>query len=180
MSSRSSTGTGGRVFATAGALLFATSLAYAAVVHSTTFGRRPPAWSWADAWPAIAIDTLLFSAFALHHSAFARTGAKAWIARHAPAAWERPIYVWGASLLFIAVMGSWREVPGVAWSVSGPASIVPVTLMLCGVVLTGLASRHIGVLKLAGLAPADPPAGEAASTPALKSDGLYGLVRHPI
>ena len=180
MSSRSSIGTGGRVFASAGALLFAASLVYAAIVHSTTFGRRPTAWSWSDAWPAIAFDTALFSVFALHHSVFARTGAKAWMARHAPAGWERPIYVWGASLLFIAVMSSWREVPGVAWSVSGPAAVVLVALMLSGVVLTGLASRHIGVLKLAGLAPSDPPAREGASTPALKSDGLYGLVRHPI
>lgn len=176
-------GLGRRVFALAGGALFALSLVHAAIVHGTTFGRTPQPWTWAGAAPAIVIDTLLFSLFALHHSVFARTGVKAWIARRVPAPLERSVYVWCASLLFILVMSGWREVPGIGWTVTGPAGVVLGALMVAGVVLTGIASRHIGVLKLAGIVPPDPPRAMASSPngpTGLTSDGLYGLVRHPI
>jgi protein-S-isoprenylcysteine O-methyltransferase Ste14 len=160
MSSRPPLGPGHRLFMMGGGLFFAASLTYAAVVYATEFGRQPAPWSWTQARAAIAADVLLFSAFALHHSAFARIGGKTWMARHVPEALERSVYVWCASALFIAVLWGWIAVPGVAWEVtSGPARSLMTIAQLAGLVITGLASRHIGVLSLAG---------------------VYGFVRHPI
>ena len=47
-------------------------------------------------------NVLLFSVFAMHHSVMARTGAKAWITRMLPPRLERTVYVWIASVLFLA------------------------------------------------------------------------------
>lgn len=181
MSSRPLPAAASRVFSLAGALLFAASLVYGGVVYSTRFGRPPAEWSWAGAAPAIVTNTLLFALFALHHSLFARTRMKAWVVRYAPPALERSIYVWAASILFALLMYAWVEVPGVAWSVTGAPALLVRATQLAGIVVTLLASRHIGVLALAGVAPSaavtpSPP----PPPPTLKRDGLYGFVRHPI
>ena len=49
----------------------------------------------------VLVNLLLFSAFALHHSALARSGAKETIRRIAPPELERSLYTWVASLLFL-------------------------------------------------------------------------------
>ena len=45
----------------------------------------------------------------------ARTGAKAWITRLVPPDLERSLYVWIASVLFLAVCWLWQPLPGVIW-----------------------------------------------------------------
>ena len=84
-----------RAFAWAGALLFAGALAWFAWCYFVVFAA--PAIGAVDA-RAIAANIALFSAFALHHSVFARTPLRRWIERRAAGA-ERSIYVWIASLL---------------------------------------------------------------------------------
>ena len=42
----------------------------------------------------------------------ARTGAKAWVARVVGADLERSVYVWIASLLYLAVCLLWQPLPG--------------------------------------------------------------------
>lgn len=164
---------------TTGALVFGLALAYAGLVHVVAFDRAPGAWSWTTGWRPVAANTALFTAFALHHSLFARLGVKAWVARIVGPALERSVYVWCASLLFIAIMRAWRDVPGVAWAIEGHARWVLVALQLAGIVVTVRAAQRLGVRRLAGLAaPATAsPDGPAA---ALEQTGLYGFVRHPI
>ena len=68
---------------------------------------------------AVAFNLILFSVFALHHSLAARLGVKAWLSRWLPRHLERSLYVWIASLLFLAVCLLWRPLPGVAWQATG-------------------------------------------------------------
>ena len=93
-----------RVFAIAGGLLFLGSLLYFVFTYGWRFteaGEGGPG--------SIAIDIALFTLFALHHSLFARTGLKAVVERGAPPELERSIYVWIASLLFMAVCAAWQQ-----------------------------------------------------------------------
>jgi protein-S-isoprenylcysteine O-methyltransferase Ste14 len=133
---------------------------------------------------AAAIDTALFTAFALHHSIFARLRLKAWVSARVSPALERTTYVIAASVLFAGMLWSWRPVPGVAWRAAGAAAIGLYALQLAGVLLTAHASRQLGVFALAGLEQASggPAAASTpgAEKPALRQTGLYGLVRHPI
>ncbi len=119
-------------------------------------------------------NVVLFTVFALHHSVMARTGAKAWIARRLPPNLERSVYVWAASVLFLAVCWLWRPLPGVIWQVRGPGLALYVA-QLFGVVLTIAAARLVGVWELAGVTQPDPN-----RLVKFSATGPFSLVRHPI
>jgi len=109
-----------RLFRWSGALLFLLSLLSFAVVYG--WRLRTPAPPSADATRDAVANVLLFTVFALHHSVMARTGAKAWITRVLPPQLERSVYVWIASLLFLAVCWMWQLLPGVIWAISAPGN----------------------------------------------------------
>ena len=157
-----------------GALLFGLSLASGALVYGIRLGVPAPA-SVEPAWPLIAVNVLLFTVFALHHSLLARTGAKAWVTRTVPADLERSVYVWVASLLFMAVCWLWQPLPGVAWNLTGPVSWAMWLLVLTGASMTGRAAAAIGVWELAGVRVPSPD-----RPVEFKATGLFGFVRHPI
>lgn len=162
------------LFTWAGGALFFLSLVHFLWRYFFLYGA--PAPETADAATALAINAALFSVFALHHSILARTRAKAWVRRHVPPALERSLYVWAASLLFVATCAFWQPVPGVAWHVVGwPAGLVWAG-QLAGVAMTAWSAAMLGVLELAGIRATEPGEGVAE----LRSDGPYGLVRHPI
>jgi len=119
-------------------------------------------------------NVTLFTIFALHHSIMARTGAKRWITRIVPADLERSIYVWIASLLFIAVCVMWRLLPGFIWQTRGPGLMLYI-VQLFGVVLTIAAARIVGVWELTGITQPNP-----SKQIEFKADGPFGIVRHPI
>jgi methanethiol S-methyltransferase len=145
-------------------------------------------WYYAVGWDAdvagpplrsAIVDVLLFSAFALHHSLFARSGLKRWISSVVPPELERSTYVWIASVLLIVVTVAWVPVPGVAWHVTGWPGRVMSLIQAVAAVTTVLAARRLGTLRLAGVTqvleqPAD------ATSGALYMRGLYAIVRHPI
>lgn len=162
-----------KAFVWIGALLFAGSLASGALAYGIRLGVPAPAS--APLWPPIAINVALFTVFALHHSLLARTGAKAWVTRTVSAELERSLYVWVASILFIAVCWLWQPLPGVAWTVTGPWSWVLWFLVLTGASMTWRAAMAIGVWELAGVRVR--PAGRPVE---FKATGLFGFVRHPI
>src|SRR5262245_37910796 len=86
-------------FAIAGGLVFVGSLVYFVMRYARGMDEAPSSGTAA----AILFNVVLFSVFALHHSVFARSGAKGWIKQMWPPRLERSVYVWIASLLFLAV-----------------------------------------------------------------------------
>lgn len=122
----------------------------------------------------VIFNVALFTLFALHHSVMARTGAKAWLTRAVPRDLERSLYVWIASLLFLAVTLLWRPLPGIVWQALGPGLVLHL-IQLFGIALTIRAAQIVGVRELAGLRPPDPTAKIE-----FKAEGPYSLVRHPI
>jgi len=173
----------GRLFAWGGALLFAASLADFLFTYAFTFGETQQT---APAWTAIVGNVAVFSLFALHHSVFARERVRAWMARTVPPALERSVYVWVASLLLIAVCALWQPVGGIAWSVAPPFGWLLYGLLVIGVWLSVRSAGIIDIWELAGVRQATAPdaariaeSSAAAATP-FRTDGPYGLVRHPI
>ena len=116
----------------------------------------------------------LFTAFAVHHSVFARAQVRSLIARTVPQGLERSLYVWLASLLLILVCALWRPIPGAAWQVEGVAAWPLYAMQLAGVWLTLRSAAIIDVGELAGLKVTD--VGRMTFEPT----GPYGWVRHPI
>ena len=161
-----------RAFSWAGAVLFAVAIGYFLFTYSITFGEI-------TAGPveprSVLIDIALFSAFALHHSVFARDGVRALVRRIFSPPLERSVYVWVASLMLIAVCSAWRPIPGVAWQMQGPGWWLAITVQLAGVWLTLRSAAVIDGLELAGVRPAS-----GAGNVEFKTAGPYGWVRHPI
>ena len=172
----------GALFAWVGALLFGASLAYFLFTYTVTFGENQQATPTAA---AVAWDVGLFSVFALHHSVFARERVRSVVARSVPAALERSLYVWIASLLFVAVCALWRPVGGVAWSVAPPMGWLFYAVLGTGVWLSVRSATVIDVWELAGLRQIWPPnAGRPTARTQRSTEfvtvGPYGIVRHPI
>lgn len=161
------------MFAWAGAALFLLSLGFFFYSYLITFARPVVATPTG----AIAVNVVLFTLFALHHSAFAREPVRARVARLVPEGLERSFYVWVASLLFIAVCAWWQPVAGVFWDVGTPVLVVLWALQLFGAWVTLRSAIIIDVRTLAGLRP---PETTGVAEPEFKTAGPYGWVRHPI
>ena len=158
-----------RVITWGGAVLFAFALAYFLFSYSVTFGEI----ATGDIRPrAIAVNLALFSAFALHHSIFARGPVRAFVRQRFPAPLERSVYVWVASLMLIVVCYGWRAIPGVLWDVPAPWRWAIVAVQVWGVWMTLRSAAVIDGLELAGV--------RESRAAEFKSTGPYGWVRHPI
>jgi protein-S-isoprenylcysteine O-methyltransferase Ste14 len=153
---------------------FVVSLAYFLFTYAITFAE-PVAGRLR--WTDLAWDTALFTAFALHHSVFARTPVRALVAGTVPPGLERSLYVAVASVLFILVCRWWRPLPGSAWQVGGLAAWVFHAGQAFGVWLTLRSAAILDVRELAGL-----PTGRSGDRHdgAFSVSGPYGWVRHPI
>jgi protein-S-isoprenylcysteine O-methyltransferase Ste14 len=161
------------VFAWMGGLLFVLSLVYTAFRYAVPFGQPATA---SGVWGPVAIDVLLLSAFALHHSVFARERVRTRVADVVSSRLERSVYVWVASLMLIAVCALWRRVPGVAWNVTGPAASILEGLQIAGIGIALWSAAMIDALDLAGIRQL-----EAPSYPTeFMARGPYAWVRHPI
>jgi protein-S-isoprenylcysteine O-methyltransferase Ste14 len=169
--------TGALAIAIVGGLSFAASPVYFALSYAGRFGRDTPPSSVEHPLVPVVVDVALFSAFALHHSIFARSGLKAAIARVVSPHLERSIYVLVASALLALTCFAWQPLPGALWHLDGPARIVAIVLQTGAGVMTLAAARQLGVLALAGVSQVW---GSRAEPPELDDSGLYGLVRHPI
>ena len=167
-----------RSYAAAGGALFALSLGYFLYSYFQTYGR--PAADGPLLRP-VAGDVLLFSAFALHHSVFARTPMKAWIRRVTSPALERSTYVWIASLLFLAVCWLWQPVPGVLYRLDGTFRVVAYAAQVAGLAVTVLGARALDALDLAGIRQVlHARSGRPGASPPLATTGVFGIVRHPL
>ncbi|MBI2187140.1 MAG: isoprenylcysteine carboxylmethyltransferase family protein [Acidobacteria bacterium] len=161
----------------AGALLFVASLGYFLFTYLAIFGVAAPADSTAT---AVTFNVMLFTAFALHHSIFARGRVRHWIAHLASPELERSVYVWIASLLFILVCAAWLPVPGTAWQADGIALWTLRTLQAAGLALIARSARILDVWELAGLRRPQSEVIGGLQPSEFKTTGPYGWVRHPI
>jgi protein-S-isoprenylcysteine O-methyltransferase Ste14 len=161
-----------RLFVWTGGALFVGSLAVTAWWWTFSLAA-PPLFA---GWPAIVYDAALFSAFALHHSVFARRPVKTALSRRVADRLIRSIYVWAASLLLIAVCLLWRPVGGTLYSVIGWRASVHLAAQVIGLLLIGFSVRAIDPLELAGIRTGT----RRAVAPSLQVGGPYRLVRHPV
>lgn len=167
-----------RLFTWTGALLFVLSLGYFLLAYLTWFGRADSDGTIAA---AVTWNVTLFTAFALHHSIFARTRMRQWMAHVVPPELERPVYVWIASILFIVVCAAWSPVPGTAWHADGAAVWALRAVQAAGLWLSVRSAAIIDIWQLAGLRPLRPEASGPGPGPAeFTTRGPYGWVRHPI
>jgi methanethiol S-methyltransferase len=120
----------------------------------------------------IIFDVVLFTVFALHHSLFARDRIRKRITRMVGSL-ERSVYVWIASVLFVAVCALWRPIAGAAWRIDQAALAWALrAAQLVGVWLAVGSAMALDLLELSGVR--SPRATE------FKVRGPYGWVRHPI
>jgi methanethiol S-methyltransferase len=166
-----------RATAWLGGALFVVSLGFFGWSYGVRFGRSAPSDASDDTAAALAVNALLFTIFALHHSVMARSGAKVWLTRVVPPALERSVYVWIASILFVLTCAAWREIPVVLYDVPWPAKGACLALQAWGVWLTVRSARVIDPLELAGIRQVITG---RVRPPSFKVFGPYHLVRHPI
>ena len=138
-------------------------------------GMRPAAPGTSAAAAAF-VDLLLFSIFAIHHTLFARSTIKQWLAARLPAYLERSLFVWVASALLIAVIVAWQPLPGRAYQHRGWSAVPHWAIVLAGLWLIARATGVIDPLQLAGIRQLR---GESTGE-GLQIVGPYRLVRHPI
>ena len=153
-----------------GALLFAISLAVFLFSYAVTFAGQPvTSHPVEDA----GVNLLLFAFFASHHSLFARTRMRTWVARTMPVLPERTLFVCVASLLLMLVCWLWRLLPGTVWKVEGALAALVHLVQFAGILLVIRSAAVVGVRDLAGL----PPSHGGTE---LKVRGPYRWIRHPI
>ena len=171
--------TAARVYATAGAVAFAASLAYFACVYGIRLGAAGA--ESGDLASGLIINIGLFTAFALHHSLLARSGARRWVAGHLPPGLERATYVWVASILFALTCAWWQPLPGRLYSAAGIARAAGFAAEAAGIVLVVRAAAVLDLAELAGIRQAVPRGGSGGSgPPELRIRGPYRRVRHPL
>ena len=122
---------------------------------------------------AIAFDALLFTAFATHHSLFARGPVKPWLLRLVPERLLRSLYVWVASLLLILVCVAWQPVGGEVYRVAGAWRYTLMAVQIAGLLTIAGAVRAIDALELAGIR-------THSGRDVLQISGPFRLVRHPL
>lgn len=169
-----------RAFSIAGGLLFAASIGYFLWFYLFELERR---LADGEPWRALTFNVALFSIFALHHSIFARTPLRAWMARTVSPRLERSIYVWIASVSFGAVCLLWQPAGEPLWHADGSARAALRALQAAGIVFTLWAAQALDGLALAGIRQIDAPlpaSGVEHATVSLQHTGPYGIVRHPI
>jgi methanethiol S-methyltransferase len=157
-----------------GGAFFVGSLAYTFYFYTLRLGDAEPVNAVTLA-RAVGLNTLLFGVFAAHHSIFAREAGKRWLARAIPARLERSCYVWVASLLLILVCALWQRVAGTLYIFDGAARWMFYVLQFLGVHLALRAAGYIDPLELAGIRQA-----RRQDAVVFRTDGPFGLVRHPI
>jgi protein-S-isoprenylcysteine O-methyltransferase Ste14 len=160
---------GSRVLVWSGGALFATALGVTAWWYAVEMGRTQPGGGWS----AAAVDAALITAFAFHHSLFARESIKTAMGRLVPPGLVRSVYVWVASLLLLGVYAFWRPIGGEWYRVSGTLALMFAIVQLIGLGLTARAAARIDPLELAGIR-------SAAQTGGLQIGGPYRWVRHPL
>jgi len=161
-----------RLFVWLGGALFVASLLYGAFAFLVGWSETGDV-ARGDVWRAVAVNALVFGAFAAHHSVFARASVKALLAGVFPERLIRSLYVWTASGLFILAIALWQPVGGALYQATGVRAILHALVQLSGVWLVARSVGAIDPLELAGIR-------REGRRDALQAGGVYRLVRHPL
>jgi protein-S-isoprenylcysteine O-methyltransferase Ste14 len=151
-----------------GGAIFVSALAYCAYTYGFAWGRTLPFNP-----ASLALNGLLFSVFALHHSVFARDAVKQRMARAIAETLLRSVYVWFASVLLILVCAAWQPIGGDVYHHTGTLAALHGLLQFSGAAIIFQTVRLIDPLDLAGIR-------LHASAESLQIVGPYRWVRHPI
>jgi protein-S-isoprenylcysteine O-methyltransferase Ste14 len=175
-----------RLFVWLGGAAFVGSLAICAYHYLFVWGQRlNPAvdlilhdtyyvgWHHYNPAASIALDTLLLSVFAAHHSVFARETVKARLTRVVPDRLLRSVYVWTASVLLVLVCILWRPIDGEVYRVTGWREAAHAIVQFAGLSMIAASVRAIDPLELAGIR-------TQQARHALQITGPYRWVRHPL
>lgn len=134
-------------------------------------------------WPAILVNMLLLSLFAVQHSGMARPGFKRWWTRIIPESIERSTYVLLASGTLLLLFALWQPMPQPIWNVTGEPLAAGVLwgLFAIGWLIVLLSTFMLGHARLFGLEQvwAD-LVGRMRGSDEFRTPLLYGLVRHPL
>jgi protein-S-isoprenylcysteine O-methyltransferase Ste14 len=165
-----------RAFVWCGGALFVLSLALCAYSYVVP-------WSAGGAgggWRAAAVDAILLTLFAAHHSIFAREPVKRWLARHLAAPLLRSVYVWAAALLLLLTCALWQAIGGDFYHARNGVAALAALVQLLGVWVIARAVATIDPLELAGIRQIEPATQAAPPAERLQIIGPYRLVRHPV
>ncbi|HEU4733450.1 MAG TPA: hypothetical protein VFT22_36405, partial [Kofleriaceae bacterium] len=133
--------------------------------------------------PALIINALLLSLFAVQHSGMARRGFKEiWTRVLVPKPVERSTYVLFTSVCLIIMFRFWHPMTGVVWAVHNETLAKLLTLgSLLGYGIVLVATFLINHFELFGLHQVFNHArGIPMEKPRFKAPGFYKLIRHPI
>jgi protein-S-isoprenylcysteine O-methyltransferase Ste14 len=132
--------------------------------------------------PALIINTLLLTLFAVQHSVMARPAFKRAWTRFVPPSAERSTYVLLASLALLLLFWQWRPIPGIVWSISHPAgAAVMHAVFWIGWAVVFLSTFLISHFELFGLTQVIARLRRTELPPAtFKTPSLYKWVRHPL
>jgi protein-S-isoprenylcysteine O-methyltransferase Ste14 len=126
---------------------------------------------------AVAIDLALVAFFGVVHSLMARRSFQRLLVRVWPAALERSLFVFVASLQLGLLCLAWRPIGGVVWQVSGVAAIALRAVAFAGWGTALLSTFLIDHAALFGLRQAF---GRAEGEAVLRTPLLYRYTRHPL
>jgi protein-S-isoprenylcysteine O-methyltransferase Ste14 len=131
---------------------------------------------------SLVVDLVLLGLFAIQHSSMARPAFKRWWTKIVPVQVERSTYVLAASLLLLLLYWQWRALPGVIWSVEGPAGkAILLGLFWLGWVTVLLSTFIVDHFDLFGLRQVWLYLrGQEHHHPPFQTKGLYRCIRHPI
>jgi methanethiol S-methyltransferase len=158
----------GPVFRWLGGALFVGALAFCGYSYVVAWARSAPFDPG-----AVAVDAVLFTVFAAHHSVFAREPVKRWLLNVIPPGLIRSVYVWVASLLLILTCAAWQQIGRDLYRVHGWRALALALVQLAGVLMIASAVRAIDPLELAGIR-------SHVADESLQIRGPYRLVRHPL
>ncbi len=131
--------------------------------------------------PALVVDSLLLSVFAVQHSLMARPGFKRWWTRFVPPPVERATFVLFANLALLLLYWQWRPIQLPVWSVTQPVAVVVLqAIFWIGWATVLVSTCLINHFELFGLRQVFARRRGHTPPPVFRSPSLYKPVRHPI
>jgi len=132
--------------------------------------------------PALIVNVLLMSVFAVQHSVMARQGFKRWWTQFVPKSIERSTYVLLASLALVLLFWQWQPIPQVVWQVTDPVlATAIIAVSFVGWLLVLFSTFLINHFELFGLHQViNNMRGHDMPAARFKTPLLYKVVRHPI